>query len=137
MQHDALQELEGGQIQVDPALSTALSDLSESDRQHAQHLLRMEDVSSSLQGSSGASVRLDLAHKQKKQRLPAAAAATHDEEDDCNDLPPAVDLDHGGEDAPPLDPTLSRKVPMLLEQYLFKTAVPGSLDMRMCTYMYI
>ena len=46
-------------------------------------------------------------------------------------------LDHGGEDAPPLDPTLSRKVPMLLEQYLFKTAVPGSLDMRMCTYMYI
>ena len=77
----------------------------------------------------GASVPLDLAHK---QRLPSAAAATHDEEDDCNDLPPAADLDDGDEHAPALDAKLSRKVPMLLEQYLFKTAVPY-----MCTYMYI
>ena len=129
-EHDALRELEGGQIQVDPALSTALSDLSESDRQHAQHLLRMQDVSSSLQA---ASARLDSAHQQHKQRLPAAAA-TQDEEDDCNDLPPAADLDDGDEHAPALDAKLSRKVPMLLEQYLFKTAVPGSLDMR---YVYI
>ena len=55
--------------------------------------------------------------------------ASFPEEDEM--VPAVEEPDEAFEFAMKLDPKIARKVPMLLEQYILRTAVPGSVDMDM------
>ena len=99
-------ELESGDNGMDEFVGD-LSGLSESDREEASRILRGDTPA----GFRCASIRpLDSRSYEEDER-----AAAVEEPDEAFQF------------AMQLDPKIARKVPMLLEQYLLRTAVPGAL----------
>jgi hypothetical protein len=104
-----------GEVHVD--LRNLVEDLNEIDHEFAQRLVTMQaqaGTDSPAQGSNTSRRRADA----KSYEEDEAAAAL---------LQPDEALEY----AMKLDPKIMRKLPMLLEQYLMRTAVPATLDMNM------
>jgi hypothetical protein len=90
----------------------AFEGLSEDERAAAKRMLKAEDTSLGL-------------------RFPSLRTRDSKAYEEDEKAAAQVEPDEAYEFVTKLDPQIARKVPMLLEQYLLRTAVPGTLDMEM------
>ena len=93
-------------------LSVAFEGLSEGEREAAKRILKADDTPSGLRCTS----------------LRNRDSTAYEEDEKAAAM---VEPDEAFEFVMKLDPKIARKVPMLLEQYLLRTAVPGTLDIDM------
>ena len=95
-------------------LDLAFEGLSEGEREAAKRMLKAEEATSGLRFGGGSLRSRDSKAYEEDEKAAAQ-----------------VQPDEAYEFVTKLDPKIARKVPMLLEQYLLRTAVPGTLDMEM------